>query len=506
MSGKSKNNSQEQPATASLEYNHPLEEWLGRDWVRWILKKLSTDRPGSTGCHLERSLASYGDPQANLHEKVVYWPIHKIIDRMRGDMSREELWAKLGGHKPTVRGIVATARSVADLGLSVPQRWLMPLFVVWNFTNRCNLNCRHCYQNSTVKEADGELSLKEKLALIDEFGRNYVPMVAFAGGEPLLSKDLEPTLERCQQYGIHTTIATHGGLLTKERCERLAQLGLRYVEVSLDSIDPEKHDRFRGRAGMWRDSVEGIKHVVATEGLRAGLAMCVTRSNFEEVDDMIKFAVELGVSCFAHFNFIPIGRGREMIEEDITPQQREDLLKLLHKWMQSKQIGVISTAPQFGRICLTHADEEGLISCSHAGNGPGVKARVVARYLGGCGAGRTYACLQPNGDVTPCVYMPGRIMGNVREKRFQDIFQKSEWWDLLCNREEREGNCGSCDYRCYCGGCRARADAYLDRLDHSDPGCINNLPIWEQLKPAEGETIQTNNQQNLYRHLQTPGM
>ncbi len=487
--------SPKKPVTAGLEYSHPLEDWLGRDWVRRLLGWLSEERAGTAKPHLEQALNSYGDPRAPLHDRMVYWPIHKIIDSLRKTMPQEQLRAKLGGHPPTVRGIVGTARSVAEMGLTVPQRWIMPLFVVWNFTNRCNLKCRHCYQNSTHKEADGELTRKEKLEQIDYFGRHYVAMIAFAGGEPLLSADLEPALERCKYYGIHTSLATHGGLLTKERCRRLAKAGLKYVEVSLDSTDPEKHDRFRGVAGMWRQSVEGIKNVVATDGLRAGLAMCVTQENLHEVEAMIEFAVELGVSCFAHFNFIPIGRGREMADQDITPQQREQLLKLLHKWMHSQKIGVISTAPQLGRICLSHADEKGMISCSHAGNAAGTKARVVARYLGGCGAGRTYACLQPNGDVTPCVYMPDRIMGNIREKNFMEIFQGSQWWDLLCNRNEREGICGSCDYRYYCGGCRARSDAYFNRLDHSDPGCINNLALWEQLAPAPvSDTIQTNTQ------------
>jgi len=490
------------PAVASLDYSHPLEKWLRRDWVRFFLRKLTEERPGTTRPHLLSALTSYADPEAPLSERLVYWPIHKIIDRLRGSLSPAELRQKLAGHPPTMRGILATTRSIGRFGLTKPQRWLNPLFVVWNFTNHCNLHCRHCYQSDRLNHND-ELSLKHKLDIIDQFGRNFVAMVAFAGGEPTLSEHLEPVLARCQKYRMHTTLATHGGLLTKERCRNLADLGLRYVEVSLDSTDPEKHDKFRGSPGMWHRSIEGIKNVVATPGLRAGLAMCVTRDNFPEVEDMLRLCLELGVSCFAHFNFIPVGRGREMAQQDISPQQREELMLLLHKWMQTRRIGVISTAPQFGRICLTHSDENGLISCSHAGNAPGNKARIVAKYLGGCGAGRTYACLQPNGDVTPCVYMPDRVMGNVRHRSFSDIFQSSPWWDLLCDRDEREAHCGQCDFRYYCGGCRARADAYFNRLDQADPGCLNNLSQWRQLNQshdqADYETVSRN--QNLHQKI-----
>ena len=466
---------------AALDYAHPLESWVKRDWVRLLLRWLAAERPGTARPHLLRALETYADAQAPAHERLCYWPIHKIIDALRGSMPPAELRAKLAGHPPTLRGIVATAKSVAHFGLTVPQRWLNPLFVVWNFTNRCNLNCRHCYQSSQGHITSPELNRSEKLALIDQWGRAYVAMVAFAGGEPTLCDDLEPALARCQQHGMHTTIATHGIGMTPDRCRRLADLGLRYVEVSLDSVNPEKHDQFRGAPGVWRKSVQGIKNVIATEGMRAGIAMCVHRDNLDEVEPMIRLALDLGVSCFAHFNFIPVGRGKDMAHQDLTPQQREELLITLRHWMETRQIGVISTAPQFGRMCLAHAGADGLISCSHAGNAAGAKARVVAKYLGGCGAGRTYACVQPNGDVTPCVYMPARVMGNVRDRAFTEIFRDNDWWDLLCNRTEREGNCGLCTYRNYCGGCRARADAYLDRLDHSDPGCVHNTDLWSQL-------------------------
>jgi radical SAM protein with 4Fe4S-binding SPASM domain len=243
---------------------------------------------------------------------------------------------------------------------------------------------------------------------------------------------------------------------------------------------------------MWRKSVEGLKTVVATPGLRAGIAMCVHKDNLDEVESMLQFAVDHGVSCFAHFNFIPVGRGAAMGAQDISPQQREDLLQLLHRWMQSRRIGVISTAPQFGRICLTHADENGLVSCSHAGNAAGIKARVVARYLGGCGAGRTYACIEPNGDVTPCVYLPHRVLGSVRQRRFADIFRNNPFWDLLCDRTKLTHHCAVCAFRNYCGGCRARADAYFGALNAGDPGCLFNEKHWEALV-AEGAATEAAN-------------
>ncbi len=472
------------PAAVRIDYHHPLERWLAHPAFRRLLRRLARkDRNGLTT--LERVITSYRNPEAPTGERVRYWPLHKLIDRFRGDTDVQTFRRRLADHAPTVRGLVIVARSVGEFGLTVPQRFSAPLFAVWNFTNRCNLSCRHCYQDSRHAAVSGELSCDEKLDVIDQMGRAHMPMVAFSGGEPTLSKDLVPAIERARRYKMHVTLATNGTTMTRDRAKQLAAAGLRYVEISLDSVSPQTHDGFRGVPGMWEKAVSGAKNVVATEGLRLGIAMCVHRDNIGEVEAMLDFAERIGAGCFAHFNFIPVGRGLRMVSGDITPDQRERLLAMLNERMQSGGIGVISTAPQLGRVCLAGAAlEDGLTTCSHAGSGSGVKARVVAKYLGGCGAGRTYICIEPNGDVTPCVYLPHRVMGNVRDKPLMDIFRRSVFWDILNDRDRRLHHCEVCAFRNYCGGCRARADAYFGQLHAGDPGCVFNGKHWNRLVEA----------------------
>jgi radical SAM protein with 4Fe4S-binding SPASM domain len=476
------------PEALRIDYHHPLEDYLRTRPVRWLLRLLSAERPVRNfpapwaTTPLERMIFSYRNPLVPLSQRMKYWLLHKFIDRMRGDVDGETFRRRLGGHVPTVRGLVIVARSVAQFGLTVPQRFSAPLFAVWNFTNRCNLACKHCYQDSEHSALDDELTLPEKFDLVDQLGAMHMPMLAFSGGEPTISKDLLPVLRRAKQWKLHTTIATNGTTMTPKLAARLAEAGLRYVEISLDSVDPARHDAFRGIKGMWKRSVEGARAVVATEGLRLGIAMCVHQGNVGEVREMIELAEDLGAGCFAHFNFIPVGRGLKMVSGDITPRQREELLAVLNEKMQAGGIGIISTAPQLGRLCLAgSAVDEGRTACSHAGSGSGAKARVVAKYLGGCGAGRTYICIEPNGNVTPCVYMPHRVMGNVRDSRVLDIFRESVFWEILNDRDRRLHHCEVCAFRNYCGGCRARADAYFGQLHAGDPGCIFNEKHWQKL-------------------------
>jgi radical SAM protein with 4Fe4S-binding SPASM domain len=458
---------------------HPLERWLGARPFRWLLKWLSSS-DSSGQARLERVLASYRNSAFPLWRRVAYWPLHRFIDAMRGSVDVQTFRTRLAEHKPTVRGLVVAAKSVAEFGLTTPQKFSAPLFAVWNFTNRCNLACRHCYQDSEHAPLAGELTLEEKLDLVDQMGREHLPMLAISGGEPTISPDLLPVLRRAGAHGMHLTLATNGTTMTPELARKLADASLRYVEISLDSVSPARHDAFRGSPGMWQRAVAGARAVAATPGLRLGIAMCVHRGNYDEVEDMIALAESLGASCFAHFNFIPVGRGLRMVEGDITPDQRERLLELLGRRMQQGGIGVISTAPQLGRVCLAMAPE-GRTACSHAGSGSGAKARIVARYLGGCGAGRTYVCIEPNGNVTPCVYLPHRVMGNVRQAPLARIFRSSVFWDVLNDRDRRLHHCEVCSFKSYCGGCRARADAYFGQLHGGDPGCVFNSRHWDAL-------------------------
>jgi radical SAM protein with 4Fe4S-binding SPASM domain len=464
----------------SVDYHHPLEDYLAKRWMQRLLGFLSKPRRNGRTI-LEDLIESYANPAATFGRRVKYAPLHWFIRRMKGGVSDESFRERLAERRDVVRGLVATARSVAEFGLTVPQRFSTPLFAVWNFTNLCNLNCRHCYQDSGHQPLPNELTLEEKLGLVDQMAAEYVPMVAFAGGEPTLCKDLLPVLRQCHGHGIHMSLATNGTTMTPRLAGQIAEAGARYVEISLDSVSSGKHDAFRGQPGMWERTVQGMKTVVATPGLRLGIAVCIHQGNIDELEALLQFAVDIGAGCVAHFNFIPVGRGLEMAEGDLTPRQREWVLQTLNRWMQSGKLGVISTAPQLGRLALAESPLDGRQTCSHCGSGSGLKARVIAKYLGGCGAGRTYVCIEPEGNLTPCVYMPQRVLGNIRERRFRDIFRNNEFWDMMCDRDHRLHHCEVCEFKNYCGGCRARADAYYGSANAGDPGCIFNEKHWQDL-------------------------
>jgi radical SAM protein with 4Fe4S-binding SPASM domain len=216
--------------------------------------------------------------------------------------------------------------------------------------------------------------------------------------------------------------------------------------------------------------------------------MCFTRHNVETVDEAVQLAIELGCRTFSHFNFIPVGRGKQIDSADITPMQREWLLRRLVAHLQEGNINIISTAPQFGRSCVAYAPPDGLFATGHAGSGKGTKTMVLSKYIGGCGAGRCYCALQPNGDITPCVYISGLKVGNIRHQPLAEIFDCA-LFRVLSDRGDRRDHCARCLDRAYCGGCRARALAYLGDMRAGGPGCGNNQQLWDQLASAKTPTL-----------------
>ena len=119
--------------------------------------------------------------------------------------------------------------------------------VVWNMTARCNLECRHCYIESSPAATSRELSTDEARALIDDLAALGAPVVLFSGGEPLLRDDVYDLAAYASARGLRPSLSTNGTLITPEVAARLKDAGFAYVGVSLDGAEAT-HDYFRNRS------------------------------------------------------------------------------------------------------------------------------------------------------------------------------------------------------------------------------------------------------------------
>ncbi len=408
-----------------------------------------------------------------------------------------------------LKGFILMMKGIEKYGIRLPFTPGGPFEVVWNFTYVCNLRCKHCYEDAGKHKP--ELSTEDAFLAIDKFSKTAsagLPALSFSGGEPLMRKDFFEVAAYANEKIPYLSIATNGTLLTKDNVKRVKDVGIDYVEISLDGATREVHEGFRRVPGCFEKTMKGIQNSI-DEGLDTCIATTIQKENISEVEKILEMVNKLGIR-FMHFNYIPTGRAKAHVELDLTPEERLSILDLLGREIVDLSIQAkkeeaetgksdtkvdrfFSTCPQYASVVKKIAREkkqEFAVSAHYAAM-QGVEN--VANFLGGCGAGRLYMCLEPNGDVKPCVFFPtnkNTVRGNIIRDDFEHIWDHDEMFWKLRTREnlksyEVEGRsvgCGSCEDKYICGGCRARSYSYFNGdLDSPDVGCIDNKELWKRI-------------------------
>jgi radical SAM protein with 4Fe4S-binding SPASM domain len=311
----------------------------------------------------------------------------------------------------------------------------VPLVVSWNLTRKCNLKCPHCYINATTQELKNELTTEESKNLIDQICEVSRPLLILSGGEPLLRPDVYELVRYGASKGLKMGLGSNGSLIDATAAKRLKDAGIETVSISLDSHIPEQHDEFRGVKGSWDKAVGAIK-ALQENGVLVQVNTTLTQQNYDQIDDIMSLAENIGVENFHLFFLVPTGRGVKIA--DISPAQYENMIKTTFAKVAKHRLNVRpSCAPQFMRI----AKDMGL---------------DMSRWIRGCLAGLYYCRVYPNGDITPCPYLPIKL-GNIREQSFKEIWFHSDMFKTLRDFDALKGKCGICEHRAVCGGCRARA-------------------------------------------------
>jgi radical SAM protein with 4Fe4S-binding SPASM domain len=380
------------------------------------------------------------------------------------------------------RGAWNLLRSIAEFGITIPQKLKAPVSVVWSLSYRCNLRCMHCYQNAGEPSTD-ELTVDEQLDIIDQMARAGVSLVVLSGGEPLTNPNIGKLIERIRKYKMAVSIDSNGVLLDRETVQYLRQLGVSSVELSLDSVNPEAHDRFRGQEGAFKKTLKAVE-LCSKAGLFTTVATTATALNHSQSSELVSLARDHGAQRVVFFDLVPAGRGREVQELRLSRLQLLELMDRVRRECSKENGEVFTELPQFV-VYSSHRDGDSISDDSEKAlslerftvssffdcAGENNLYRRFAAYLGGCPAGRLYCNIQPNGDVTPCMFMPSYpIAGNLRKQSFERIWNSSTF-EALRERMRLKGKCRECRWVTVCGGCRAKAAAYEGNYLASDPTC-----------------------------------
>lgn len=325
------------------------------------------------------------------------------------------------------------------------------MLISWNTTKRCNLLCKHCYRESGPDaEIQGELTTTEGKALIGQIRNAGFRLLILSGGEPLMREDIYELVSTAKQAGLVPAMGTNGTLLSSDAARELSERGLKGIAISVDSLEKEYHDDFRGQPGAFDLTQTGIDNALAA-GLRVQINLTLTDTNQDEFDKMVDYYEKRGVHAIHPFFLVPTGRGLSMAEESLREQSYFAMIRRILERQKDSTLELKPTcAPQF----MPMAKEMGL----------------TQRFTRGCLAGTAYCCILPQGEVHICPYLPVSA-GNVRQNSFEEIWKNSDVFHKLRDFKHYEGACGVCDHQEICGGCRARAYYYQGSYLAEEPWC-----------------------------------
>ena len=259
-----------------------------------------------------------------------------------------------------------------------------------NLRNACNLKCEHCFTLSPQGlETSARLDIQTLKRIGDEAHDLGIFELDLQGGELLLDTEyLYSALEALGTSRFYVYVTTNGFFMTPEIAARLRSLGVDRVSVSIDSLDPDVHDKFRGKRGSWERAIKALK-MVQEAGITPYMNITVGRYNVDSDDLRLmldyskdnKYTTLLNVAT-------PGGMWSQLEEVCITPEDREHLINMRKQYKNILR----NLWDPFDR------NREGVIGCN-----------TVNRLY-----------ITPKGDVLPCPYVHIKL-GNVMESSLAKI-------------------------------------------------------------------------------------
>jgi len=354
-----------------------------------------------------------------------------------------------------------------------------PLIVSYAVTKACNLRCLHCHVSAREALPD-ELNIQEAMSAVDEMKNLGTQALIISGGEPLLRKEFVTALiQYCEDNGIITAMLSNGLLINHEVALELKDAGLKAIGLPIDSVYPAVHDKLRNVPGTFNKTVSAIKACINMD-LEVVVTTMALKDSFDEIPKRVDFLENLGVDEVAVYDLVPVGRGHGVMDQAMTQEQRVSLIRYLQaKQEEGEMVFTMSGGmPLYPEISLE----------IHRARNSKPKDLLIKEFwidhAVGCHAGIMYFSLRPNGDIFPCTFLPIKV-GNIRQHNLRDIWYNSEALNSLRQRQTLKGKCGGCEYRETCGGCRGRAYAYTGDWLETDPVCLRDMMVQENIAPID---------------------
>lgn len=313
-----------------------------------------------------------------------------------------------------------------------------------HLTRACNLRCEHCYVEGG---RDGMMLFSEACYIVDTLAEIGVDTIAFGGGEVSLVPYFSQLVEYTCKLSITPTYTTNGLLLDIETAKRCGA-----VSVSVDGIGDD-YSIYRGcKEGVWNQIEANIK-ALADVHPNVIANVLVTRQNYRQIFHIFEHLRQLGVKQFLFLRFKPEGRGR-LKDKSLRPQEVRTVVGQLLTLSLWKNVRVLIDSCSMPYFRVANLPKEAL-------------RRISLQLDNGCGAGRSFFCIDFDLSVKPCSFQSGPFL-SLREHSFSECWKTAVAFSST-QRNFTPNKCADCGLYDLCGG----GCPVLKKPGETDPLCLS---------------------------------
>jgi len=331
-------------------------------------------------------------------------------------------------------------------------------------TLRCNMNCSYCYLRSGKiyrEESKDEISFEQIKKIIDEMLKNGSYILDLSGGEPFLRKDILEIIKYASDRIPFIYILTNGIALADEnlvkKISKIVKNKAVVIQISLDSANAKNSLRSEDER-VYQKVLDGIKNSIK-HNLLININTVVTKSNINEIEEIIKLSKKLGVKSHSFSEFVPVSCSKDIIRKYLpSPYEYYKLQNEIIPRLQEKYKGILL----IGKIVEPEFWDDIR------------KNKLETPTYGSCAAFTTDLTIGPDGRVLPCAWFaafPEFYGPNIKNKSLKEIWDKSELAKKFRNIIVK-GKCERCQFNQICyKGCFALKYSIYKKLDIPDIKC-----------------------------------
>lgn len=379
------------------------------------------------------------------YEEVITFLLSKGIEinDIKSSLSRDE-FRNIFTEDNTGAKQLVESRDIYSLSKLGEYTHFSPERIDLLLTRKCNLSCRHCFEESSPNEFVNNIDIERLNSLAQEMEDIDVKTLKITGGEVLMFPQINEFLSTLKTKRFETILLTNAMMLNNDLCITIAEGGMK-LGISLDGINSLSHEFLRGKGAF--DKLMNKLSLIKNYGIKFSITTSVHSKNIDEIEKIVEYAInKLGARTVFINKLKPLGRAS--YNKDIFITEDED-----------EKLGV-----RFNNIALLYGNEKVMLSDDSA-----TEMKTTNREIAlldtplVCTAGNTILSIDDNLDVYPCIYGHGKneyIMGNLYKESLLDIWRSPKW-----NRfrgETKLGDvptCRTCRNNSKCGlkNCRLKA-------------------------------------------------